>query len=100
MSIIALEEVLDRREQWRRGRHSNDYWGGGFGDPAGGAPWAWRLEGHHLSVTMPLAGDPVSPAPVFFGANPACVSYAGRPVSRPLAPEEDLAQGLLEARPP
>jgi hypothetical protein len=100
MSIIALEEVLDRREQWRRGRHSNDYWVSVFGDPAGDAPWSWRFEGHHLSVTMTVAGDRVSPAPVFFGANPACVSYAGRPVSRPLAPEEDLAQVLLDAMTP
>ncbi|MFZ0192128.1 MAG: DUF3500 domain-containing protein [Streptosporangiaceae bacterium] len=100
MSIIALEEVLDRREQWRRGRHSNDYWVSVFGDPAGDAPWSWRFEGHHLSVTMTVAGDRVSPAPVFFGANPACVSYAGRPVSRPLAPEEDLAQVLLDAMAP
>jgi Protein of unknown function (DUF3500) len=100
MSIIALEEVLDRREDWRRGRHSNDYWVNVFGDPAGDAPWSWRFEGHHLSVTMTVAGDQVSPAPVFFGANPACVSYAGRPVSRPLAPEEDLAQALLGAMAP
>jgi hypothetical protein len=34
---------------------------------------------------------------VFFGANPACVSYAGRPVSRPLGPEEDLVRALLDA---
>jgi Protein of unknown function (DUF3500) len=100
MIIIALEEVLDRREQWRRGRHSNDYWVNVFGDPAADAPWSWRFEGHHLSVTMTVAGDRVCPAPVFFGANPACVSYAGRPVSRPLAPEEDLAQVLLDAMDP
>jgi len=97
MVIIALEEVLDRREGWRRGRHSNDYWVSVFGDPAGDAPWSWRFEGHHLSVTMTVAGGQVSPAPVFFGANPACVSYSGRPVSRPLAPEEDLARALLDA---
>src|ERR1700758_1458469 len=100
MSIIALEEVLDRREQWRRGRHSNDYWVRVFGEPAGEAPWSWRVEGHHLSVTMNVAGDQVSPAPVFLGANPACVSYAGRPVSRPLGPEEDLARALLDAMGP
>jgi hypothetical protein len=104
MAIIALEEVLDRREGWRRGRHSNDYWVSVFGDPAGDAPWSWRFEGHHLSVTMTVAanqeGGQVSPAPVFFGANPACVSYSGRPVSRPLAPEEDLARALLDALEP
>ena len=83
MAIIALEEVLDRREDWQRGRHSGDYWVNVFGEPAGDQPWSWRFEGHHLSVTMTVAQDEVSPAPVFFGANPACVSYAGRPVSRP-----------------
>ncbi len=46
---------------------------------------------------MTVAGDEVSPAPVFFGANLACVSYAGRPVSRPLGPEEDLVRALLDA---
>ncbi len=97
MAIIALEEVLDRQEQWQQGRHSGDYWVAVFGDPAGDDPWSWRFEGHHLSVTMTVAGDQVSPAPVFFGANPARVSYAGQAVSRPLGPEEDLARALLDA---
>jgi hypothetical protein len=97
MGIVALEEVLDRKEQWQRGRHSGDYWVSVYGDPENGQPWSWRFEGHHLSVTMTIAGQEVSPAPVFFGANPACVSYAGRPVSRPLGPEEDLVRALLDA---
>jgi hypothetical protein len=97
MSIVSLEEVLDRREGWRQGRHSGDYWVSVYGDPGSDQPWSWRFEGHHLSVTMTVAGDEVSPAPVFFGANPACVSYAGRPVSRPLAPEEDLVRALMDA---
>jgi hypothetical protein len=97
LAIVALEEVLDRQERWRRGRHSGDYWVSVFGAPAGGEPWSWRFEGHHLSVSMTVRGEEVSPAPVFFGANPARVSYAGLDVSRPLAPEEDLARALLEA---
>jgi hypothetical protein len=100
MGIVALEEVLDRKEQWRQGRHSGDYWVSVYGDPEDGQPWSWRFEGHHLSVTMTVAGQEVSPAPVFFGANPACVSYAGRPVSRPLGPEEDLVRALLDAMGP
>jgi hypothetical protein len=100
MGIVALEEVLDSREQWRRGRHSGDYWVSVYGDPDGDQPWSWRFEGHHLSVTMTVAGQEVSPAPVFFGANPACVSYAGHPVSRPLGPEEDLVRALLDAMGP
>jgi hypothetical protein len=100
MVIIALEEVLDRRERWRRGRHSNDYWVNVFGDPNGDGPWSWRFEGHHLSVTMTVLGDQVSPAPVFLGANPACVTYGGQAVSRPLPLEEDLAREVLTALDP
>ena len=97
MVIVALEEVLDRQERGQIGRHSGDYWVTVFGNPVADDPWSWRFEGHHLSVTMTVHGDDVSPAPVFLGANPACVSYAGRPVARPLAQEEDLALALLDA---
>jgi len=97
MVIVALEEVLDLRERGRLGRHSGDYWVSVFGNPGADEPWSWRFEGHHVSVTMTLLGDDVSPAPVFLGANPASVTYAGRLVSRPLAPEEDLARALLDA---
>src|SRR5260370_34692589 len=100
MVIMALEEVLDRRERWQYGRHSNDYWVSIFGDPSGDDPWSWRFEGHHLSVTMTVLGDEVSPAPVFLGANPACVSYGSQAVSRPLALEEDLAREVLTALDP
>jgi hypothetical protein len=97
MAIVALEEVLDRREQGALHRHIGDYWVAVFGDPGGDEPWSWRFEGHHLSVTMTVLGAAVSPAPVFLGANPARVSCAGRTVSRPLAPEEDLGRALLDA---
>ncbi|TYC22337.1 DUF3500 domain-containing protein [Micromonospora sp. MP36] len=97
MTVVALEEVLDRAEGWRRGRHSGDYWVAVFGDPTHDDRWGWRFEGHHLSVTMTVVDDQVSPAPLFLGANPATVRHAGRPVSRPLGPEEDLARELLDA---
>jgi hypothetical protein len=93
--IMALEEVLDRRESWQRGRHSGDYWVSVFGEPSGDDAWSWRFEGHHLSVTMTVHGEDVSPAPIFLGANPAAVWYRDRPVSRPLGPEEDLGRELL-----
>ncbi len=97
MAIVALEEVLDRREHGALHRHIGDYWVAVFGDPGGDEPWSWRFEGHHVSVTMTVVGAAVSPTPVFLGANPARVSYAGRTVSRPLAPEEDLGRALLDA---
>ena len=100
MAIVALEEVLDRAEGFERGRHSNDYWVALFGDPERDDPWAWRFEGHHLSVSVTVEGEDVSAAPVFLGANPAAVRHAGRTVLRPLSAEEDLARALLDAMGP
>ena len=94
MAIVALEEVLDRREDGVNGRHSEDYKVIVFGTP-GDDRWAWRFEGHHLSVTMTIVDGVVSPAPVFLGANPSRVDLLGRPVLRPLAVEEDLGRELL-----
>ena len=99
MAVLALEEVLDRQEGWRRGRHSDDYRVVLFGAP-GDDRWAWRFEGHHVSVTMTVVDASVSPAPLFLGANPARVAHAGRTVLRPLAVEEDLGRELLLAMAP
>ena len=64
-----------------------------FGDPAGSAPWAWRFEGHHLSIGVLVAPDHgVGVTPMFFGANPAHVprshAHAG---FRLIGAEEDAA---------
>ena len=99
MAIIALEEVLDRQENWRHGRHSEDYRVVVFGTP-GEDRWAWRFEGHHLSVTMTIVDGVISPAPVFLGADPARVDVAGRAVLRPLSVEEDMGRELLLAMDP
>ena len=100
MTIIALEEVLDRAEGWARGRNSEDYFVLVFGDPKRDDRWGWRFEGHHLSVTMTLEDDRVYPTPVFLGANPATVGYGGREVLRPLGAEEDLPRALLDSMEP
>ena len=70
-----------------------------FGDPAATAPWCWRFEGHHLSLTTVVApGYGVAVTPVFFGANPAKVperhAHAG---FRLLGAEEDAAFSLVRS---
>jgi len=97
MAVMSLEEVLDRREGWGRGRHSGDFWVSVYGDPAGSTPWGWRFEGHHLSVSMTVVGGEVAGVPVFLGANPHRVTRAGRTVLAPLADEEALGLALLDA---
>ena len=74
MVALALEEVLDRREGWRRHRHSADFWVCVFGTPDGADPWGWRFEGHHLSVSVTVHGDRVSADNLFNGANPPRVT--------------------------
>jgi hypothetical protein len=100
MTIVSLEEVLDRSEGYRRGRHSNDYYVIVFGDPSTDARWGWRFEGHHISVTMTLDGDTIYPTPVFFGANPNAVYYGDIPVVRPLGLEEDLGYAIMRSLDP
>src|SRR6266487_2213244 len=56
MGIVALEEVLDRKEQWRRGRHSGDYWVSVYGDPEGDQPWSWRTRPRPTSAAGPAPG--------------------------------------------
>jgi len=96
VTVMALEEVLDRQEGGQRGRRGDDYWVVVYGDPADDV-WAWRFEGHHLSVTMTIADGQIHPTPVFLGANPAAVRHKGRDVIRPLAVEELLAREVLAA---
>ena len=95
MAVMALEEVLDRAENWRNDRRSDNYSVVVFGSPGEGDLWGWRFEGHHLSVSMTLEGDRVAPTPVFLGAHPARMGHAGAMVLRPLAPEEDVARALM-----
>jgi hypothetical protein len=70
-----------------------------FGDPAGSGPWAWRFEGHHLSISVLVApGHGVGVTPLFFGANPARVpqghAHAG---FRLVGAEEDAAFSLVQS---
>ncbi|MFI9006247.1 DUF3500 domain-containing protein [Actinosynnema sp. NPDC053489] len=94
-AIMALEDVLDDREGGSRDRHQGDYWTVLLGEP-GDQPWGWRVEGHHLSVSVVVAEGRVSATPLFLGAHPARITYRGRTVAQPLRLEEELARELLD----
>jgi hypothetical protein len=71
-----------------------------FGKPQPGAPWAWRFEGHHLSVNVTeLPGQAPIVAPIFIGANPAKVLTGPNAGFRLLAAEEDLGRELVKMLP-
>ena len=68
-----------------------------FGDPNDGQnPWAWRAEGHHVSLHYSVWGDTViSTTPFFFGANPSEVQSGPEKGLRILGDREDLAMELV-----
>ena len=71
-----------------------------FGKPSGAAPWAWRFEGHHLSLSVTqLPGQPPVIGPFFVGANPAKVLSGPNEGFRLLADEEDLGRDMIRLLP-
>ena len=69
-----------------------------FGTPGNKGTWAWRVEGHHISLNFTVVnGQMVSTAPHFFGANPAEVKTGPKKGLRVLAEEEDPARELVTA---
>lgn len=97
VAIEALDEVLDLAEGYEGApRHRDDYSAVVYGKP-GDDVWAWRFEGHHVSVHATITGDEVQLTPLFLGANPAAVLDGDRPVLAPLAAEEELGFELLAA---
>ena len=99
--IIAHEDILREIEKGQgvsnyMRRQPGLYYTALFGTPAMDAPWAWRFEGHHLSVNVAHTGkDGDVVAPLFFGANPAKVLTGPSAGLRILAAEEDEARALM-----
>ena len=100
VNVIRLETVLRQLETFGGLlRDPENYSITVFGAPdSGGAPWGWRLEGHHLSLNFTLVpGKPVAVTPAFFGANPAEVRSGPLKGLRTLAREQDLGRALAQA---
>src|SRR4030095_156292 len=99
VNVIRLETVLRQLETFGGlMRDPENYSVSVFGAPdSPGAPWGWRLEGHHLSLNFTLVpGKPVAVTPAFFGANPAEVRSGSLKGLRTLAREQDLGRALAQ----
>jgi hypothetical protein len=80
-----------------------------FGTPSREQPWAWRVEGHHISVNVTVAAgrvraagsadgpDMIANTPLFFGAEPALLAGGPRKGLRVLGAVEDKARALIDA---
>jgi hypothetical protein len=108
--VLAIEPISDRGGGVRTG--PGEYWLRFYGSPEPGRPltedddaatgaaptaWAWRLEGHHLSLNVAFVdGQIVSVTPFFFGAAPSKHADFGEP----LALDDVRAEQLLSALDP
>ncbi len=95
-TIMSLEVPLDQREGWQGNfvRDPRLYYVSIFGTP--GIDWAWRFDGHHISVSyLILGGEVASMTPMFLGSNPADAPLMGGELLRPLAAEEDTGRELI-----
>lgn len=98
VNVIRLEGVLRELETFGAFlRDPDNYLVSVFGTPGPGAPWGWRLEGHHLSLNFTLApGKPIAVTPAFLGANPAEVRSGPLAGLRALGREQDLGRALAQ----
>ena len=97
--IVQHELILGEIEGSSR-RDPELYYTAVFGEPGLRAPWAWRFEGHHLSVNAThVDGQTQVVAPLFMGSNPARVPHGPKAGLRLLAAEEDLARELIRMLP-
>lgn len=100
-SIIDLEATLRDLERAAGGeqapRDPGAYTYTFFGSPDQ-RPWAWRLEGHHISLNVVITPDgSVTLTPAFLGANPAVVPTGDKAGLEVLADEVELGLALIHA---
>jgi hypothetical protein len=89
--IMQLERAVAQLEHDSATYDPENYVFSVFGTPGNGAAWAWRIDGHHLSLNFTHMGEEVRVTPAFFGANPAHGTS--------IAPSEHLARDLMTGLP-
>jgi len=101
MGIVNLENILivvEKRAADDKFRDPLNYHFTVFGTPDVRKPWAWRFEGHHVSLNFTLLnGEIVSSTPSFFGSNPGIVKEGESKGMEVLKLETDLGFGLVNS---
>ena len=96
LNIMQLENYLQATSNGGFPRGIEDYSVTFFGEPSDTLPWAWRFEGHHVSMSftiVPNYGFTVTPT--FLGTDPAEVPAGPMSGVRVLRQEEDLGRQLM-----
>jgi len=95
-NVMTLQDVLAARGDGTARRSSERFSFAFFGVPAETGPWGFRLEGHHLSLSIAVRdGRIVSVTPSSFSANPNRVASGQHAGLVTLKGEEALARRLF-----
>ena len=100
LQIMALEQILHEMENNSPKRDPEKYHLFVFGTPSLKTSWGWRIEGHHLSISITVVENEVVVTPAFFGSNPGEVQSGQFKGVRVLGNEEDLGRALVKALTP
>jgi hypothetical protein len=101
LNIMQLENVLAATSGTGFPRGIEDYTVSLFGEPRDDAPWAWRLEGHHISLNIAVVpGQGITVTPTFLGADPAEIPFGPLAGVRVMRVEEDLGRKLVDSLSP
>jgi hypothetical protein len=96
LNIMQLENFLEATSNTGFPRGIEAYTVTLFGEPSDSASWAWRFEGHHISLSITVApGQGFTVTPTFLGADPAEVPFGALAGERVLRVEEDLGRQLM-----
>jgi hypothetical protein len=95
--IMQLEQILGMLDTAGLPRGVGHYKIVLFGAPSVETPWAWRFEGHHVSLNVAVSAEGIGVTPSFFGSNPAEVRSGPLTGFRVLGAEEDLARELVSS---
>jgi hypothetical protein len=97
-TIMSLEQILKEVENGKGPeRDPEKYYVSIFGEPADQGSWAYRFEGHHISLNFTIVNGKIASSPNFFGTNPAEVKEGPRAGLRALMREEDLGRELIQS---
>lgn len=94
----GIYERLSKAKSTIAQRYGNqNYWLTIFGEPDMGKIWAWKFEGHHISLNFTYSPKGVTCTPMFVGINPALSTtgpYAG---SHLMFEENDFGNQLFSS---
>ncbi|MCP4849519.1 MAG: DUF3500 domain-containing protein [Verrucomicrobiaceae bacterium] len=97
-TTMTLESILHELENKNPIRDPELYYVSVFGTPGPEKTWAWRFEGHHLSINVAVAkGEAFSVTPSFFGTNPARSTSGPFKGLEVLEHEQELALALVKS---